>query len=108
MFKHNSDSTVAYHKVHLVAQDYYQEHYLDYNKVFSIVAKMPTLYILLIISLHFNWKIQQLVVSNAFLHGLLDEIVFMAQPSNFNDQHYFDDIHLLKRVIYGLNKSPCQ
>ncbi|PKU65026.1 Retrovirus-related Pol polyprotein from transposon TNT 1-94 [Dendrobium catenatum] len=104
--KYNSDGTVARYKARLVAKGYNQEHGIDYTETFSPVAKMPTVRILILIALHYNWTIHQLDVSNAFLHGSLSDIVYMQQPQGFQDALHPNYVCKLKKALYGLKQSP--
>ena len=45
-------------------------------------------------------------MSNAFLHGHLDEQVFCQQPTGFVDTDYPDHVCLLSRSLYGLKQAP--
>lgn len=42
--------------------------------------------------MHHQWPLKQLDVSNAFLHGVIDENVFMKQPLGYKDPLHPDYI----------------
>lgn len=63
-----------------MAQGYSQEYDLDYDETFSPVARHTTIRFILSLAVQFQWKLRQLDVKNAFLHGELQEEVFMKQP----------------------------
>lgn len=45
-------------------------------------------------------------MKNAFLHGDLQEEVFMQQPPGFVAEREPDHVCILKKSIYGLRHSP--
>ncbi|PKU69741.1 Retrovirus-related Pol polyprotein from transposon TNT 1-94 [Dendrobium catenatum] len=106
--KYHSDGSIARYKARLVALGNHQEQGIDYNETFSPVAKLPTIRILLTVALHYNWSVQQLDVANAFLHGKLQELVYMMQPKGFEDATHPHQVCRLNKAIYGLRQAPRQ
>ncbi|XP_021808696.1 uncharacterized protein LOC110752368 [Prunus avium] len=53
-----------------------------------------------------NHKLRQLVIKNAFLHGELEEEVFMRQLHGFADPRYSDFVCKLKKSLYDLRQAP--
>lgn len=47
-------------------------------------------------------------VKTSFLHGLLDETIYMDQPEGFIDRKFPQKSCLLKRSLYSLKQSPGQ
>lgn len=101
-----ADETVERHKSRLVAKGYEQLDGVDYTDTFSPVVKAPNIRTVLTLAASQGWQIQQLDVSNAFLHGQLNECVFMEQPPGFIKQEKEDYVCHLKKSLYGLKQAP--
>jgi len=76
------------------------------DKTFSPVVKASTVRIVLSLAVINKWKLHQLDVNNAFLHGNLGEPVFMEQPQGFRNPQLPNHVCRLNKAIYGLKQAP--
>ncbi|XP_068323337.1 uncharacterized mitochondrial protein AtMg00810-like [Pyrus communis] len=102
--KFNSDGSIERHKARLVARGFTQTFGVDYKKTFAPVAKMSTIRVLLSVAVNHEWPLYQMDVKNAFLHGDLEQEVYMQLPPGHpqaqNSGDNIDEIHTLKHSLH--------
>jgi hypothetical protein len=104
--KRCADGTIDRYKARLVAKGFRQRCGLDYEETFSLVVKAATIRVVLAIFVSRGWSLRQLDVKNAFLHGVLEEEVYMKQPPGFEDSTNPQHICRLDKALYGLKQAP--
>ena len=95
---------IARHKARLVAQVFSQELGFDFTETVSQVVKPNTIRLILSIVVSAGWNITHLDVNNAFLHGDLEEEIYMRQPIGF-EQGGPGLVCKLNKAIYGLKQA---
>jgi hypothetical protein len=104
--KFNSDGSLDKYKARWVLRGDTQRPGLDFGETFSPVVKPETIRTVLTLIATKDWPAHQLDVSNAFLHGNLQERVYSRQPPGFEDPSRQNDVCLLSRSLYGLRQAP--
>jgi len=78
--KDGTSDGIVHYKARRVAKVYAQRECIDYNEVFSLIVKHSSIHILLALAAQYDYELDQLDVTTAFLHDDLEEEIYMTQP----------------------------
>jgi hypothetical protein len=81
---------------------------IGYDEVFSPVVKHTFIKAVLTLVADQDLELEQLDVKTTFLHGNLEEEIFMVQPEGFKKPGTENLVCRLKKSLYGLKQSPRQ
>jgi hypothetical protein len=76
--KKKSDGSIEWYKARVVVKGFKQRQGIDYEDTFSPVIKPTTIRLVLSLAVANDWCVRQLDVQNAFLHGFVEEDVYMG------------------------------
>lgn len=105
--KYDDNGNVARYKARLVAKGFSQIEGIDYKETYAPVAAMNTIRILFASAAQFKMDLLQFDVKTAFLHGELDETIYMHVPEGYEGEND-GKVCKLERSIYGLKQAPRQ
>ncbi|HEV7737689.1 MAG TPA: reverse transcriptase domain-containing protein, partial [Chlamydiales bacterium] len=103
--KKDENGKVVRHKVRVVAKGFTQVAGIDFNETFASVARMESMRTLLHIGAIQDWEIHQMDVKTAFLHGELEEELYMEQPEGMKEPGKENWVAVLNKSLYGLRQA---
>ncbi len=104
--KYDGEGEVKKFKGRLVAQGYSQKYGVDYDEVFSPVARFSSICTLLAFAVKRGMMVHQMDVVTAFLNGDLKEDIYMQQPPGYVSPGKESKVCKLKKSLHGLKQSP--
>nr|GEV70333.1 retrovirus-related Pol polyprotein from transposon TNT 1-94 [Tanacetum cinerariifolium] len=108
VFRNKKDERriVIRNKERLVTQGYTQEEGIDYDEVFSPVARIEAIRLFLAYASFKDFVVYQMDVKSDFLYGKIEEEVYVSQASGFKDPDFPDRVNKVKKALYRLNQAP--
>ncbi|GKC16438.1 putative ribonuclease H-like domain-containing protein, partial [Tanacetum coccineum] len=104
--KKDKRGIVIRNKARLVAQGYTQEEGIDYDEVFTPVARIEAIRLFLAYASFMGFIVYQMDVKSAFLYGTIEEEVYVCQPPSFEDPQFPDKVYKVEKALYGLHQAP--
>jgi hypothetical protein len=104
--KLNAEGKVEKYKAQLVAKGYSQVEGIDFGEIFSPVVKLTSIIFMLSVVVAFDFEVEQMDVKTSFLHGDLEEEIYMKQPEGFVVKGKKELVCKMKKSLYGLKQSP--
>ncbi|KAH9714562.1 hypothetical protein KPL71_020696 [Citrus sinensis] len=104
--KRSGNDQVERYRARLVVKGYAQKEGIDFNEIFSPMVRLTTIRVVLAMCATFDLHLEQLDVKTAFLHGQLEEEIYMLQPEGFAEIGKENLVCRLNNSLYGLKQAP--
>ncbi|GJT73966.1 putative ribonuclease H-like domain-containing protein [Tanacetum coccineum] len=104
--KKDERGIVVINKARLVAQGYTQEEGINYDEVFTPVARIEAIRLFLAYESFMRLIMYQMDVKSAFLYGTIEEVVYVCQPHGFEDPQFPNKVYKVEKALYGLHQAP--
>jgi hypothetical protein len=104
--KRRPDGTIEKYKARLVAKGFTQKKVEDYFDTYSLVARLPTIHVLLALATAYKLLVHQMDVKTTFLNGELEEEIYMQQPEGFVVKGQESKMCRLIKSLYDLKQAP--
>eukprot|EP00253_Pinus_taeda_P021025 PITA_21025 len=96
------------YKARLVVKGFAQKNCIDFDEIFSHVVKMTSIRTILSLVAIQDLHLEKLGVKTTFLHGDLEEEIYMQQPQGYEVKGHEKIVYRLKKSLYGLKHAPRQ
>ncbi|GJW57268.1 putative ribonuclease H-like domain-containing protein [Tanacetum coccineum] len=108
VYKNKKDErgVVVRNKARLVVQGHRQEEGINYDEVFTPVARIEAIRIFLDFASYMGFIVYQMDVKSTFLYGTIDEEVYVSQPLCFIDPKFPKKVYKVVKALYGLHQAP--
>ncbi|GJX17936.1 putative ribonuclease H-like domain-containing protein [Tanacetum coccineum] len=108
VFRNKKDERgiVIRNKARLVVQGYTQEEGIDYDEVFSPIARIEAIRLFLAYASFMEFIVYQMDVKSAFLYGTIKKEVYVCQPPGFEDPQFPDKVYKVEKALYCLHQAP--
>ncbi|GJZ00601.1 putative ribonuclease H-like domain-containing protein [Tanacetum coccineum] len=108
VFRNKKDERgiVVRNKARLVAQGYTQEEGIDYDEIFSRVAKIEATRLFFAYASFTGFIVYRMNVKSGFLYGTIEEEVYVCQPLGFEDPQFPNKVYKIEKTLYGLHQAP--
>nr|GEW56784.1 retrovirus-related Pol polyprotein from transposon TNT 1-94 [Tanacetum cinerariifolium] len=104
--KRDARGIVVRNKARLVAQGHRQEEGIDYDEIFSPVARIEAIRLFLAFASYMGFMVYQMDVKSAFLYGEIKEEVYVTQLKGFEDPYNPKHVYRVVKALYGLHQAP--
>ena len=94
------------YKSRIVVKGFQQKKGVDFDEIFASVLKITSIQTVLSIATSMDLEVEQQDVKTTFLHGHLEEEIYMQQPEGLVKNGKENLVCRLKTSLYGLKQVP--
>ncbi|GJV66498.1 putative ribonuclease H-like domain-containing protein [Tanacetum coccineum] len=103
--KKDERGIVIQNKARLVTQGYTQEEGIDYDEVFTPVARIEAIRLFLAYASFKDFMVYQMDLKSAFLYGKIKKEVYVYQKPGFEDPDFPNRVYKVEKAHYGLHQA---